>query len=136
MRLHRSKWAAWLGVFALGLNALVPIHFAFDLADALAPLHHQPIEGAGGGPDPLLLALIWHHHHAGEDNDGDHDGKPSDHACPVCVAAGNLIGLGLPAAPPLPVLVAATRVIAVVPLAVLRGSVAAAAYHARAPPLA
>ena len=36
-RLRIGAIAAWLGVIALGLNALVPIHLAFDLAHALAP---------------------------------------------------------------------------------------------------
>ena len=36
MRMWRGKiWAAQLGLLALALNALVPIHLAFDIAEAL-----------------------------------------------------------------------------------------------------
>ena len=63
MRWHRAYWsrrAAWLGVIALGLNALVPVHLAFDLAAALAPGHHAAAD-TGGGLDRQLLALASGH---------------------------------------------------------------------------
>ena len=139
MRLRRSKWAiwaAWLGISALGLNALVPIHLAFDLAAALQASDHARVESAGDDLDSPLLALIWQHHHGAEDGDDDHGGKPADDPCPVCAAVGTLIGFGLPIGLPQAVVVVATHVIDVVTLAGPVDDAAAAAYRARAPPLA
>ncbi|HLY44861.1 MAG TPA: DUF2946 family protein [Stellaceae bacterium] len=126
-----SGWAAWLGVIALGLNALVPIHFAFDLAEALEQSDHTPAEIANG-LDRQLLALICDH-----DQSGDaHHGKHSDRGCPVCAAAGSLIAFALVAGAPLPVPIA----IAVRPdaAAIVEQPRRAptAAYRSRAPPLA
>jgi len=134
MRWHRwrwSGWAAWLGVIALGLNALVPIHFAFDLAEALNPAHHAP--EIGDGIERHLLALICGHEEGG---DSGHHGKRGDRGCPVCAAVGTLIAFApaTGAAFPFPVAIA-TRVSAAA-TAALSHATPAAAYRSRAPPVA
>lgn len=126
-----SGWAAWLGVIALGLNALVPIHFAFDLAEALEQSDHAPAEIANG-LGRQLLALICDH-----DDSGDrHDGKHNDRSCPVCAAVGSLIAFAPVAGAALPVPIAvATRPDAAALVEQPRRGVAAA-YRSRAPPMA
>jgi hypothetical protein len=80
MRLEtwRSRiWAARLALLGLALNALVPIHVAFDIAETLeAPqCAHTEVDNA----ERHLLALLA-------------NGKPDEHgkhhACPVCSALG------------------------------------------------
>ena len=53
-------WAAWLGFLALAVNALVPAHLAFDLAEALAPARHSAGEEAAGVERQLLALLSGH----------------------------------------------------------------------------
>ena len=78
-------WAARIGLLALALNALVPIHLAFDIAEALeAPQcsAHAEVDNA----EWHVLALLAGHHDA---NGKSHEhGK--HHACPVCSALGAL----------------------------------------------
>jgi hypothetical protein len=134
VRLVRPKLktiAAWLGILALSVNALLPIHLAFDLAEALAgtrlgqasPHHHE-------GRD-LLAALAGHR---------DSGGKPGAPAsrnhidCVVCGSLGTLAGfaaaagIALPTPAPLdvPALLAAATL-------ELRGA-SPNAYRSRAPP--
>ena len=93
-----TVWAAWLGLLALALNSFVPIHIAFDLAEALASAHHRSAHthADAASTDRHLLALLVGHRHAG--------GKLHDHgkghgaACPVCSALGALAGFAAPAA--------------------------------------
>ena len=40
-RLRLGAIAAWLGVIALSLDAIVPIHLAFDLAHAFQTTTHR-----------------------------------------------------------------------------------------------
>ena len=138
MRRHRRDWfrlAAWLGVIALGLNALVPIHLAFDLAEAFAPAPHAP--AAATGLDWQIFAFLSGH---GADGDHDqdhhqHDGKPGRHDCPVCAVAGTLVALSLPAVAALPVPAAAALRLAVHTVVAAPPAILAAAYRSRAPPL-
>jgi len=94
MRTCRGRiWAARLGLLALALNALVPIHLAFDIAEALeAPRcsAHAEVDNRERG----LLALLSGHRHA----DGKSDEHGKHHACPVCSALGSLAVFAPPAA--------------------------------------
>ena len=79
MRLQtwRSRiWAARLALLGLALNALVPIHLAFDIAEALeAPqCAHTEVDNA----ERHLLALLAGH----RDANGKSDEHGKDHACP------------------------------------------------------
>ena len=124
-------WAARLGLLALALNALVPVHLAFDLAEAIEPAQYCGAHLEVGGGEQRLLALLSGHREP--DGTSDKDGK--HHACPVCSALGALAGF----APPAPTVLlalspmglpAAHSVIQAEPVG------APAAYRSRAPPLA
>jgi hypothetical protein len=129
-RQHRA-WAAWLGLLALALNALVPVHLAFDLAEALAPAPRHGAPAAAHSAEWRLLALLTGHREA--------DGKSREHGkerrtdCPVCNALGTLVGVA-------PVAIAALPVPAPVAMPALPESVEfiaatpTAAYRPRAPP--
>jgi len=95
LRTWRGRiWGARLGLVALALNALVPIHLAFDIAEALeAPqcsAHHTEVDNA----ERHLLALLAGHH----DANGKSDEHGKHHACPVCSALGSLAVFAPPAA--------------------------------------
>lgn len=138
MRLGRPKLkaiAAWLGIFALSINALLPIHLAFDLADAVA--------GAGG----RLAQASPHHQHdgrhllatlAGHRDGGGKSGGPVDRHhldCFVCGSLGALAGFAATAgiALPTPALLDAPALLTAAAVE-LRGA-APAAYRSRAPPV-
>ena len=130
---QRVRWAAWFGVFALALNAFVPVHLAFDLAESF-----EDTQAQGAGPEThstewsVLARLSGHHETEGERHE---HGKGHPTGCPVCSALGALAGLApaaviaLPLPPP-----------AAVPagLPALAGPPAGAplAYRSRAPPVA
>ena len=116
------RWAGWLGVLALALNALVPIHLAYDLAAAIAD---RPAAGEHAGHHHQHSDGKPHHHH------GD-DGK----ACQFCAAAVTLAGFGLPSAVvlPTPTADAASLPAGAAVRFVLKA--APAAYRSRAPPIA
>lgn len=135
-----SRWAARLGVFALGLNALVPIHLAFDLADALARVHHT---AAGRDDDPVrrVLGRICGHAEEGgaSDRHDRHDHHHGDHhgtTCPVCSTVGTLIALALPAGAALPLPSAIAPSLDWPPMAPAPHRAPPAAYRSRAPPIA
>ena len=130
MRTWRGRiWAARLGLLALALNALVPIHLAFDIAEALeAPQcsAHAEVDNA----EWHVLALLAGHHDA---NGKSHEhGK--HHACPVCSALGSLAAFAPPAATALSAPAPATLPTAHF-LVQTERSGPAAAYRSRAPPL-
>jgi hypothetical protein len=135
MRPNRPKLrdiAAWLGFLALGLNALVPVHLAFDLAHTLAPADHE----SGSDHDLLgcLLSVVAGHHH--DDDHGPAGKTDHEHGCAVCAASAILAGAALPA---VAVLTAPMPVYAPkLGLADFASPPAAfaAAYHPRAPPVA
>jgi hypothetical protein len=86
-------WAARIGLLALALNALVPIHLAFDIAEALeAPQcsAHAEVDNA----ERHLLARLAGHREA----NGKSDEHGKHHACPVCSALGSLAAFAPPAA--------------------------------------
>ncbi|HVB17921.1 MAG TPA: DUF2946 family protein [Stellaceae bacterium] len=140
MRLSRPKWsrwaAAWLGIAALCLGALVPIHLAFDLAAALEPASQATIRH---GVEWRLLALVSLHDAHGDDhpaqNGDQHHGKQHSPACPVCSSLATLGAFALPgaAAVLLPPAIAPSH--APPAVAAPPESTAAAYYRARAPPL-
>ena len=123
-------WAARLGLLALALNALVPIHLAFDIAEAFEPAQRcgaAEIDGA----ERHLLALLSGHRGA----DGRSDEHTKHHARPVCSALGALAGLALPA--PTALLVPMPGGLPVTHFVIQADRFgASAAYRSRAPPLA
>jgi Protein of unknown function (DUF2946) len=129
-------WAAWLGLLALAFNALVPVHLAFDLAEALAPSRHHPAHDEAGGAERDLLALISGHREAESpaDEHGKH-GHNHHHGCPVCSSLGTLGGF----APPTPVVLPAplpATLPAAPPLVEHKAAATPAGYRSRAPPTA
>lgn len=99
-RLRFATLAAWLGFIALGLNALVPIHLAFDLADALTASDHGEDAGAHNDFARSVLALLVGHHHD-EDRSASHQPHHHNDGCAVCGAIGTLAGFAPAAVPQL-----------------------------------
>jgi hypothetical protein len=126
----RERWAIWLAILALGLNALVPIHLALDLSEAVGAAHHKTPAAAGHGLEWRLLALVAGH----EPGDGKPDADHHHSTCAVFAALGALHGFAT-AAPPA---VAAPALVEAAPeLPATAGEPArapAAAYRSRAPP--
>ena len=122
-------WAARLGILALALNALAPVHLAFDLAEAFKPAHLCGAHAEVGDAERSLLALLAGH----RDADGQPDEHHKHHACPVCGALGALAGLPPPSptalAVPLPAGLPAAHFV----IQAERARVPAA-YRSRAPP--
>ena len=130
MRMWRGKiWAAQLGLLALALNALVPIHLAFDIAeDFEAP--HCSAHAEADNAERRLLALLSGH----RDANGKSDEHGKHHACPVCSALGTLAGFVAPASTALPAPTPAALPPAYFLVQIERFG-APAAYRSRAPPL-
>ena len=64
MKRWRTRiWSTRLSLLALALNALVPVHLAFDLAEALRPARQAAHEEADSA-ERHLLALISGHREA------------------------------------------------------------------------
>lgn len=125
------RFAAWLGVIALGLNALVPIHFAFDLAEALRPAQHA----SGADLDRQILGLLTGHEADSDHHHHQHDRPGGHHSCPVCAAAATLAALALPNPAALPLPATAAVRLDPAPIVVAGPAIFPAAYRARAPPL-
>ena len=132
--LQRRAWAMWLGLLALALNALVPVHLAFDLAEALGTAPRHGVPAAAHSAEWRLLALLMGHR-AG-DGRSDHPDKDHGTVCPIYGALGALAGCALTApaalAVPTPIAIATT-------LPVIEREAPAtpvAGYRSRAPPLA
>lgn len=124
-------WAAWLGFLALAVNALVPVHLAFDLAEALAPAQHCAEEEQAGGAERQLLALLSGHREA--ENSADKHRKHQHHGCPVCSAFGALAGLAVPTPVLLPI-ADATASTTALPATEIESVGTPAGYRSRAPP--
>jgi Protein of unknown function (DUF2946) len=128
----RFRWGAWLGLVALALNALVPVHIAFDVADALSPPSGQA-SGRAHGLEWRVLAFLTGH--------SDAAGKPDRHDkrhhvdCAVCSSLGTLAGFAPAAAVVLPLPAASAPVIVAAAPAEEPVRAPAAAYLSRAPPL-
>jgi hypothetical protein len=138
-RLRLGAIAVWLGVIALSLDALVPIHLAFDLADAFETATHREAPSAADADFGWrLLALLTGHH----DEDAASEGKAGGHGkhhhadCAVCSSLGTLAGF---APVSTAVLSVPIRIEAPVMLAAIASeppAAPAAAYRSRAPPIA
>jgi hypothetical protein len=129
-RLKLRVVAVWLGVVALGLNTLVPIHLAFDLAHATG--RHQHSDAPRDFLSALLTLVTGHHDAAG--GGSSHKDRHHDE-CAVCGAVATLAGF----APAAPVLLAAPVSVGS-PVLRTAGAKAprkspVAAYRSRAPPL-
>jgi len=124
-------WAARFGLLALALNALVPVHLAFDLAEAFEPSQQCGSHVEVGGAEQRLLALLSGHREA----DGTSDEHGKHHACPVCSALGALAGFA-PPAPTTLVVPSPARLPAALFVIQAERVGAPAAYRSRAPPVA
>lgn len=131
-RLRHNGWAAWLGVAALALNALVSVHLAFDLAEARGRSPHSHGHAAVPGIEwRVLAALSGHVPHA---HDHDH-GKGKHHRpnCAVCSSLGSIGGL-MAAAQPILLAPAASADAPIIIAVAEWHEGAPAAYRSRAPP--
>ncbi len=131
--LGRIKWAARLGLFALALNALVPIHVAFDLGDLSST---RSLGAAASRPHDIewrLLALLTGH--LQPDGKSHKHGKAHHDDCPVCRAVGTLAGFAPPKLTVLPVPAPGAAPAAQPATAALRAG-APLPYRSRAPPTA
>jgi hypothetical protein len=137
MRKHqRSKWAAWLGIAALAVNAAVPVVVAFLLAAALAPQQHEWAQ-LGGGNWQFYAPLC--HHDDGGDAGGtaDQHGKSPGAPCPVCSLHGAIaVTLPSPAAPPSDAVLVATAAVKSATAVAEPAVIFPAGYRSRAPPFA
>lgn len=138
-RLRLGAIAAWFGVIALSLDALVPIHLAFDLAHAVEHRSHRQDSGiAEHDLSSCLLALVTgHHDEDARPGDGTKDHGKHHHAdCAVCGSLATLAGfapasavlLAVPIHIDVPMLRAAAET--------ARRADCTAAYRSRAPPIA
>lgn len=125
--------AAWLGLIALGLDALVPIHLAFDLGHAAAAGRHRE-QPAGQNFIAALLTLVTGHHDAAGGGNNPEKHHPGDH-CAVCSAIATLAGFAPAAAPPVAMPADCHAVVlAALPVAAPHTG-PLAAYRSRAPPI-
>ena len=130
MKTWRGRtWAARLGLLALALNALVPIHLAFDIAEAIEAQQCSAHAEADNAERHLLALLIGHHHANGKAEE-----HTKHHACPVCGALGALTSFVPPAATVLLIPALANLPTAHFLVQTERFS-APVAYRSRAPPL-
>ena len=134
-RLRLGAIAAWLGVIALSLDALVPIHLAFDLAHTFETATHQKDSSpAEHDFSWRLLALVTGH----QDPDGK-AGSPVKHHredCAVCSSLGTLAGFAPAATAPLSVPIRVETPILLAAIASEPPAAPATAYRSRAPPIA
>jgi hypothetical protein len=132
---RRSGWAAWLGIAALVLNALVPVHLAFRLSEALATTYCGAVEASGDNLERRLFALLSLRDETGG-QPGHQPGKHHGPTCPVCSALGTLGAAPLPAAAALSLPVPVASSAAPPALAAEPAIVFPAGYRSRAPPAA
>jgi hypothetical protein len=129
-RQKRFALAAWLGVLALGIQALIPVFLAAEIE----------LAAAQGGKSVFSLCAFGHLHSVAHRPDGPSrapidDDTEQGAVCPICIAlqasvpftAPAQIALPLPADRPLDVVVAT--------LAATAEKIVTAAYRSRAPPL-
>jgi len=135
-RRHSVRWAARAGILALALNALVPVHLAFDLSEALASIHHGAAKSESHSFEwRALAALIGHTADDADDGDDDgHHGHHHDATCPVIAAFGALTGLMTTTAPVLAQPLAVAVADPPMPVANLSAIAPSIAYRSRAPP--
>ena len=138
-RVRLGAIAAWLGVIALSLDALVPIHLAFDLAHAFnAAAHRGHATAAEHDFSWRLLALVTGHN----DEDAPSGGKAAAAASTTTrIVRSAVRSAPLPALPRPPLFRYRFRfaIEAPVQIAALDSAPHAApavAYRSRAPPIA
>lgn len=132
-RRHCVRWTARAGILALALNALVPIHLAFDLGEELAPAHRSATEPERHSVEwRVLAALIGHDAHDADDTDGH--GHHHDATCPVVAALGALTGLVAATAPTIAQPIAVATFDPPAPDATGPADTPSVAYRSRAPP--
>jgi Protein of unknown function (DUF2946) len=129
---HSLHWTALAGILALALNALVPIHLAFDLGEDLAPAHHPVRHNLEWR---VLAKLIGHEADDAADHDSDHS-HHQDATCPVIAAFGALTGLVTASLPTLAQPIAVAIVDLPMPTIDRPTFASVVAYRSRAPPLA
>jgi hypothetical protein len=122
-------------MLALVVNALVPIHLAFDLAEAAGSAHPHGVHfhhHARSAEWSVLARLSGHSEPHGKSHE---HGKGHATACPVCSAVGTLAGFAPTAVAALPLPPPAAMPVA---LAAIHGAPAGVplAYRSRAPPVA
>lgn len=122
----------WLGVLALVVNALVPVHLAFDLAAASTAAQSGAAHSEPHGAEWSVLALLTGH--ADTNGKTDEHGKDHGFSCAVCGALGTLAGFAPADAVALPLPPPAALPAA---LAAIGGEPANTplAYRSRAPPI-
>ncbi len=124
-RLSRAACAAWLGLFALAVQAAIPALVAIEFG----------IAGNAAEAATLCVFGASQDHPSETPAPAPPGGKHGIGACPICIAlnAGHAFTAPDAAALPLP---ASHELGATIPLpAALRDAVAVAAYRSRAPPL-
>jgi Protein of unknown function (DUF2946) len=138
-RMRLGAIAAWLGVIALGLDALVPIHLAFDLGRAFEhPSHRRDSGAAGHDLSSRLLALVTgHHDEDAQSGDGTKDHGKHHHAdCAVCGSLASLAGFAPASAVLLPVSIRIDVPTLLAAAEIPPRADCTAAYRSRAPPIA
>jgi hypothetical protein len=101
VRPNRMRFGAitvWLGVIALGLDALVPIHLAFDFAHTFETgAHREDTRSVDNDFARRLLTLITGHHDEDAPSDSGAGGHGKHHHpdCAVCSSLGTLAGFVL-----------------------------------------
>jgi hypothetical protein len=138
-RLKLGAIAAWLGVIALSLDALVPIHLAFDLAHTLETTTHR--EGSSPAEHDFtwrLLTLVTGHNDEDAPSSGKTGGRGEHHHpdCAVCSSLGTLAGFAPAATAPLSVPIRVETPILLATIAREPPGAPATAYRSRAPPIA
>jgi hypothetical protein len=131
--LRRYACAVWLGVIALAIDALVPIHVALDLAEAFGA-SRPGARAADRSFEWRLFALAAGHRDAAGKADGDDD-RRHHQTCAVCSALGALAGFGPAAAVGLAVPASVEAPVNLVEIAATPAGPRPAAYRSRAPPL-
>lgn len=130
-RKRASSIAAWLGILALGLYVLIPIHLVFDLADAQEAGSAEHIERSDHGHS-VLAALV------GNQRGGGTAGEQSDHhaRCGVCNSLCALAGYAPASGVALPIPGLIHAIVTPATLDGVPSRASPAAYCSRAPPRA
>jgi Protein of unknown function (DUF2946) len=136
-RLRHGAIAVWLGIIALGFNALVPIHLAFDLAGALGSTSHRENSSTHQGDfTRQLLTLVTGHHDEDTPAHGKTDGHGRHHHpdCAVCGSLGTLSAFAPATAVLLPVPIRIEAPASIVAKESTPRAAPEVAYRSRAPP--
>ena len=133
IRPRALRRAAWLGLFALALNVLVPVHLAFDMAEAAAA--HEPRADLHA-PSLTWRVLAVLTGHQADGSDPARRAKGHEAPCPVCTSAATLAGFVTAAGPILPAPPGIPASNPPTPAPAFHAAASLAAYRSRAPPRA